>query len=35
MGHPSKGFALLEERLASEEISECRREECATPALAE
>jgi len=28
---PSKDFALPEERLASEEISECRIEECATP----
>jgi len=31
MGQPSKDFALPEERLASEEISEGRREECATP----
>jgi len=31
MGQPTKGFALPEERLASEEISEGRREECATP----
>jgi len=30
MGQPSKDFALPEERLASEEISEGRREECAT-----
>jgi hypothetical protein len=31
MEQPSKDFALPEERLASEEISEGRREECATP----
>jgi len=31
MGQPSKDFALPEERLPSEEISEGRREECATP----
>jgi len=31
MGQPSKDFALPEERLASEEISEGQREECATP----
>ena len=31
MGLPSKDFALPEERLASDEISEGRREECATP----
>jgi hypothetical protein len=31
MGQPSKDFALPEERLASEKISEGRREECATP----
>jgi hypothetical protein len=31
MGQPSKYFALPEERLASEEISEGWREECATP----
>jgi len=31
MGQPSKDFALSEERLASEEISEGRVEECATP----
>jgi len=31
MGHLSEDFALPEERLASEEISEGRREECATP----
>jgi len=31
MGHPSKDFALPEERLASEEISEGRIEQCATP----
>ena len=31
MGQSSKGFALPEERLASEGISEGRREECATP----
>jgi hypothetical protein len=31
MGQPSKDFALPEERLASEEISEGRGEECATP----
>jgi len=30
MGQPSKNFALPEKRLASEEISEGRREECAT-----
>ena len=30
MGKPSKDFALPEERLTSEEISEGRREECAT-----
>jgi hypothetical protein len=30
MGQPSKDFALPEERLASEEISEGRIEECAT-----
>jgi len=31
MGHLSEDSALPEERLASEEISEGRREECATP----
>jgi len=31
MGQPSKDFALPGERLASEEISEGRIEECATP----
>ena len=31
MGKPSKDFAFPEERLASEKISESRREECATP----
>jgi len=31
MGQPNKDFALPEERLASEEISEGRIEECATP----
>jgi hypothetical protein len=31
MGQLSKDFALPEERLASEEISEGRGEECATP----
>jgi hypothetical protein len=31
MVQPSKDFALPEERLASEEISEGRREESATP----
>jgi len=31
VGQPIKDFALPEERLASEEISEGRREECATP----
>jgi len=31
MGQASKDFALPEERLASEEIFEGRREECATP----
>jgi len=31
MGQPSKDFALLEERLASKENSEGRRDECATP----
>jgi len=31
MGQPSKDFALPEERLASEEISERQREEFATP----
>ena len=31
MGQPSKDFVLPEERLASEEISEGRREKCATP----
>ena len=31
MGQPSKDFALPEERLASEENSEGRRDECATP----
>jgi hypothetical protein len=30
MGQPSKDFALREERLASEKISEGRRGECAT-----
>jgi len=30
MGQLSKDFALPEERLASEEISEGQREECAT-----
>ena len=34
MGQPSKDFVLPEERLASEEISEGRREECATPSTA-
>jgi len=33
MGQPSKDFALPEERLALEEISECWREECATPSI--
>jgi hypothetical protein len=31
MGQPSKDFALPEGRLASEEISEIRREECTKP----
>jgi hypothetical protein len=31
MGQPSKDFALPEDRVASEEISEDRREESATP----
>ena len=31
MGQPSKDSTLREERLASQEISEDRREECATP----
>jgi len=31
MGQPSKDFALPEERLTSEEISEGRIEECALP----
>jgi len=31
MRQPSKDFALPEKRLASEENSEGRREECATP----
>jgi len=31
MGQPSKDFALSEERLALEQISEGRSEECATP----
>ena len=31
MGQPSKDFALPEDRMASEEISEGWREECATP----
>jgi len=31
MGQPSKDFALPEDRLASEEISEGRRDECTTP----
>jgi len=31
MGQLSKDFAFPEERLASEEISEGQREECATP----
>jgi hypothetical protein len=31
MGQSSKAFALPEERLASEEDSEGRRERCATP----
>ena len=31
MGQPSKDVALPEERLASEEISEGRIEECVTP----
>ena len=31
MGQPSKEFAFPEERLASEKISEGRREECSTP----
>jgi len=30
MGQPSKDFALPEDRLVSEKISEGRREECAT-----
>jgi len=30
MGQPSIGFALPEDRMASKEISEGRREECAT-----
>jgi hypothetical protein len=35
MGKPSKDFALPEERLTSEEISEGQREECATPRMAQ
>jgi len=31
MGQPSKGFALPEDRVASEEVSEGRREESAIP----
>jgi len=31
MGQPSNDFALPEDRMVSEEISEGRREECATP----
>jgi len=31
MGQPNKGFALPKDRMASEEISEGRIEECATP----
>jgi len=31
MGQLSKDFALPEDRMASEEISEGQREECATP----
>jgi hypothetical protein len=31
MGQSSKDFVLLEDRMASEEISEGRREVCATP----
>jgi hypothetical protein len=31
MGQPSKDLTLPEERLASEEISEGRREECTIP----
>jgi hypothetical protein len=31
MGQPRKGFALPQERLASEEIFEGLTEECATP----
>jgi len=31
MGQLSKNLALPEERLVSEEISVCRREECAIP----
>jgi hypothetical protein len=34
MGQLSKDFALPEERLTSEEISEGQREECATPSIA-
>ena len=34
MGQTSKDFSLPEERLASEEMSEGRREECATPSTA-
>jgi len=30
MGQPSKDFALPEDRMASEEVSEGQREECAT-----
>jgi len=30
MGQPSKDYALPEERVASKEISEDRREECST-----
>jgi len=33
MGQPRKDFAFPEDRLASEEISEGRREECATPSI--
>jgi len=35
MGQPRKDFALTEERLTSEEISEGRRENVQNPALAE
>ena len=33
MGQQSKIFALPEERVAAEEISEGRRKECATPSI--